>query len=102
MAVMRPYLGLPALYLAHGGASVEAGAGWYFNFEYDRERERGLDFAEDLFNPLVLHFAAGSVTAVIASTVPHVAGEVEGMREKELARRAAIVVGTDGMTQRLT
>jgi predicted glycogen debranching enzyme len=26
---------------------------WYRNFEYDAERERGLDFSEDLFNPLV-------------------------------------------------
>ncbi len=26
---------------------------WYRNFEYDVERERGLDFAEDLFNPFV-------------------------------------------------
>jgi predicted glycogen debranching enzyme len=102
MAVMRPYLGLPAMYLAHSGAAVEVGAGWYLNFEYDRERERGLDFVEDLFNPLVLRCAAGSVTSVIASTVPHLAGEAEGMREKELARRAAIVSGTNGMTQRLT
>ena len=103
MAVMRPYIGLPALYLAHRGA-VEAGAGWYFNFEFDRERERGLDFVEDLFNPLLLRFAAaaGSVTPVIASTVPHVAGEAEGMRKKELQRRAAIVMGTNGTTQRLT
>jgi predicted glycogen debranching enzyme len=88
--------------LAHSGAAVEAGAGWYFNFEYDRERERGLDFVEDLFNPLALRFAAGSVAVVIASTVPHAAREVEGLREKELARRAAIVAGTSGMTQRLT
>ena len=29
---------------------------WYFNFEYPIERERGLDFHEDLFCPFVLKF----------------------------------------------
>ena len=27
---------------------------WYRNFEYVRERERGLDFREDLFHPCTL------------------------------------------------
>lgn len=107
MAVMRPYPGLPAMYLAHSGAVVSVGAGWYYNFEFERERERGLDFVEDLFNPLVLRFAAapGRSIAVIASTVPHVAGDAEGLRKKELQRRAAIVgraPRNDAMTQRLT
>jgi predicted glycogen debranching enzyme len=104
VAVMRPYIRLPALYLAHGGAVVEPGAGWYFHFEYDRERERGLDFVEDLFNPLVLRYPAapGRVIAVIASTLPHAAREAGAMRERELARRAAMVAGTNGLRQRLT
>jgi glycogen debranching enzyme len=31
--------------------------GWYFNFEYPVERERGLDFHEDLYCPFQLDFA---------------------------------------------
>ena len=29
---------------------------WYMNFEYRIERERGLDFEEDLYQPFILHF----------------------------------------------
>ena len=36
---------------------------WYRNFEYDAERERGLDFSEDLFNPLVLRFDLDALRA---------------------------------------
>ncbi len=91
--VMRPYPDLPALYLAHHAAAVETGDGWYLNFEFDVERERGLDFSEDLFNPMVLRLSLTPNTAapVIASTVPHKAEEAAGMRARELARRSAIV-----------
>ena len=36
---------------AQRAARDRATGDWYRNFEYDRERERGLDFQEDLFNP---------------------------------------------------
>jgi glycogen debranching enzyme len=49
---MTPYAGLPSLYLNHSGADIQPAGYWFRNFEYDRERERGLDFREDLFNPL--------------------------------------------------
>src|SRR5216683_426160 len=60
VASVTPYAGLPTLYLAHNAKQLEEGSGWYRNFEYDAERERGLDFVEDLFNPLVLHFDLSS------------------------------------------
>jgi glycogen debranching enzyme len=53
---LSPYAGLPSLYLNHSGADLQPAGFWYRNFEYERERERGLDFREDLFNPLVLTF----------------------------------------------
>ncbi len=91
---MRPYPGLPALYLAHpAAAAVEPGDGWYLNFEYDIERERGLDFSEDLFNPMVLRLSLtpNAAAPLIASTVPHDADEAAAMRAHEIARRTAIV-----------
>ena len=56
LASVTPYQGLPSLYLAHNAAELRKTGDWYRNFEYDVERERGLDFSEDLFNPLVLRF----------------------------------------------
>ena len=50
---MTPYHGLPTLYLAHNAMELQRTGDWYRNFEYDAERERGLDFVEDLFNPFV-------------------------------------------------
>src|SRR5689334_1569427 len=54
MASITPYQGLPTLHLAHNATDLKKTGDWYRNFEYDAERERGLDFQEDLFNPLVL------------------------------------------------
>lgn len=69
---LTPYSGLPTLYIAHSGADVERSGDWYYSFEYDRERERGLDFQEDLFNPFVARFTlrAGGTATFIASTEP--------------------------------
>ena len=67
---LAPYPGLPPLYLAHGNGQVGAGNGWYRNFEFDRERERGLDFREDLYNPLVLTFAGSARIAASTEADP--------------------------------
>lgn len=53
---IAPYRGLPPLYVIHSGGEVRPEGHWYRDFEYDAERERGLDYREDLFNPFVLTF----------------------------------------------
>ena len=87
-----PYAGLPSLHLAHNANQVERSGLWYRNFEYDAERERGLDFQEDLFNPCTLRFEASreSVATVIASTERKEAATVDGYRESEISRRCSI------------
>jgi predicted glycogen debranching enzyme len=45
-----PYQDLPPLTIMHSG-EFQGGSDWYFNNEYLRELERGLDFREDLFSP---------------------------------------------------
>ena len=53
------------------------------NFEYRIERERGLDFEEDLYQPFTLRFqlTRRSAAAVIASTQPHDAKSAAVLRE---------------------
>ena len=70
LATIAPYQGLPSLHLAHNAVELRKTGDWYRNFEYDAERERGLDFSEDLFNPCVLRFdlKLRRHAAVIAST----------------------------------
>ena len=89
---MAPYSGLPPLYLAHTGA-VQPGGSWYRNFEYSVEQERGLDFQEDLFNPLVLIFdlSRDSRAAVVASTEMRRAESAGALRAGEIERRKKIL-----------
>ncbi|MFY9559857.1 MAG: amylo-alpha-1,6-glucosidase [Terriglobales bacterium] len=96
LAAVAPYQGLPTLYLAHNASQLQKTGDWYRNFEYDAERERGLDFAEDLFNPFVLRFDLRSHrhASVIASTEPRDVTRVAEYRQAEITRRRNAVVSS--------
>lgn len=91
-ASITPYPGLPSLYLAHNASGLIKSGQWYRNFEYDVERERGLDYREDLFNPLVLDFdlTINPQAAIVASTTPQNLAHIPEYREIEITRRTAI------------
>jgi len=92
LAICAPYAGLPKLYLAHTGGEVRRAGDWYRNFEYTIEQERGLDYREDLFNPLtlILDLRRDPKPAIIASTGPRDAAMAAGLRQAELERRRQI------------
>ncbi len=106
MAVISPYYGLPVLYLGHNAREVHGDGAWFRNFQYRVERERGLGFAEDLFNPCSLQFDLTSGPAtVIASTLRKDVGNAGEMRAAELRRRetvAAQAPAPDEITKTLT
>ena len=87
---LTPYVDLPTLYLAHDSADLDPNGVWYRNFQYAVEQERGLDFAEDLFNPCTLTFNLGSRTTVniIASTTRNDATKADAYRNAEKKRRS--------------
>jgi predicted glycogen debranching enzyme len=95
---ITPYRALPTLYLAHNALRVEKTGEWYRNFEYDIERERGLDYREDLFQPCVLKFELpGSNHAVVlASTERHSFGAIHKYRAAEIDRRTAVASANAG------
>jgi predicted glycogen debranching enzyme len=107
LAGISPYPGLPKLYLAHDARELESTGHWYRNFEYDAERERGLDFTEDLFNPCVLRFdlnTQGQAT-IIASTQPRNAAHASVYRRAEASRRRTVELRSpveDGFVKSLT
>src|SRR5436305_7326566 len=94
MVNIAPYEGLPSLYLAHNAAELNKTGDWYRNFEYDAERERGLDFSEDLFNPLVIRFdlRLRRQASVIASTEARDIAQVAEYRQAEVTRRRNVTV----------
>jgi predicted glycogen debranching enzyme len=89
LATVAPYQGLPSLHLSHNAVELRKTGDWYQNFEYEVERERGLDFSEDLFNHFVLRFdlRLRRQASVIASTAQHDVTQVAEYREVEIARR---------------
>jgi predicted glycogen debranching enzyme len=89
MASIAPYTGLPRLYLAHNAIDTQRTGEWYRNFEYAVEQERGLDFREDLFQPMLLRvdLSTQPTATLIASTERHPVLEAEEMREGEIGRR---------------
>jgi predicted glycogen debranching enzyme len=93
LATIKPYADLPELYFAHDADELELAGYWYRNFEYRVERERGLDFVEDLFNPFVLKFdlTGKAAVSIIASTTQQKIGDANKLRKAERARREKIV-----------
>jgi predicted glycogen debranching enzyme len=83
---------LPPLFLAHDDAAIRPTGDWYRSFEYDVERDRGLDFQEDLFNPcaLVLDLNRNARPAWIASTEAHSSSTADSLRDREIKRRQAL------------
>jgi predicted glycogen debranching enzyme len=97
--LFRPYASLPRV-RSLANARFERSPDWYRNFEYARERERGLDHVEDLASPGVLRFdlaepcanwilaadSAETRTFLAGRSAADVAAEV---RQCESVRRAA-------------
>jgi len=71
------------------GATFAPWPDWYYNFEYDVEKERGLDFTEDLYTPgeYVVQLEAGARLAVVLSAEGE--RDAEALIEQERARREA-------------
>jgi predicted glycogen debranching enzyme len=102
--IVAPYRGCPDLCLAHSEGDVHPEGGWYRNFEYTLEQDRGLDYREDLFNPLVLTFDLDSnpQPALVASMERHSVEAAGRLRASEMARRNDIrAAGSEPLMERL-
>jgi predicted glycogen debranching enzyme len=107
LAAVAPYPGLPTLYLAHNAMELQKTGDWYRNFEYDIERERGLDFTEDLFNHFILRFdlLANHQASIIASVKHRDVARASQYRQSEIKRRQVAVQSSplkDEFAQTLT
>ncbi len=96
LAAIKPYADLPQLHFAHNAEALVPTGYWYRNFEFKAERERGLDFNEDLFNHFSLKFELGktSVATVIASIEQCDVSDADKLRKSEINRRKKLLSGT--------
>ncbi|MGF6643798.1 amylo-alpha-1,6-glucosidase [Paraburkholderia sp. GAS82] len=90
----QPYGDLPAIHASTNGTYTHA-PDWYRNFCYVRERERGLDFSEDLATPGVFTFSLADGAALMilragpqADDTPAVE-RAQALADGEFARRSA-------------
>ena len=95
-AKIQPYAALPALHIAHTASHLDATGFWYRNLIYEVERERGLDFQEDLYSPFRLIFDLGHNphAAVVASTEVRDAARAAEYQAVEARRRTAVVAAS--------
>jgi len=94
----RPYAGGPAVVVAASGRYQHQPV-WYRHFLYEEERDRGLDFVEDLASPGEWSFELGEAEAALVLTADG-AGRTSALaparaaldeaRAAESARRAAL------------
>ncbi|WP_109482331.1 amylo-alpha-1,6-glucosidase [Paraburkholderia sp. C35] len=91
----QPYHDLPVIHAMTNGA-YEHAPDWYRNFCYVRERERGLDFTEDLATPGVFRFDLVSDAAVMIlsarvsnSAAAGAVQQANALAATEMDRRAA-------------
>lgn len=92
LLTFESYRDMPALQLAHDADDFAPAGYWYRNLEYAAERERGFDFREDLFCPVVLtaDLHARTRLNLIASTTRRTTSGVDEILRTEIARRATV------------
>ena len=92
----QPYPDQPPAYIYAADASWEAAPDWYYNFQYPREEERGLDHSEDLFTPghLRLRLAPGATAGVLATTELPACRDPLALLTDEIERRQQVEVCT--------
>jgi predicted glycogen debranching enzyme len=54
--IYQAYPDMDPIYFSHDGLMIEGTALWYYDFNYVREKERGFDANEDLFNPFEITY----------------------------------------------
>lgn len=89
---LAPYADRPPVTILHSVGSFAPETKWYFDNEYLRELERGLDFTEDLYSPGLLAFDVepGHAAWFIATLEPELLcqwPDVDLLLKSEKARR---------------
>ncbi|MFN0205134.1 MAG: amylo-alpha-1,6-glucosidase [Planctomycetota bacterium] len=95
---IKPYAHLPELYFTYSEhGRVLEGGGWYYHFQYEIERRRGLEHSEDLYNHFGLAFSLseGRELWFCASLDRTGLDNVPSLAQKERERRRALRIFND-------
>jgi predicted glycogen debranching enzyme len=100
---LSPYDGVPPLHLSVPHSTFQAKPEWYYRFEYPIERERGLEWHEDLFTPgtFTVTFGPDAPLAIIASTEDSRGREGAALLDRERRRRERVIESAPVIGRRL-
>ncbi len=85
---LQPYASMPRLYFHHNAARVIDSPLWYYRFEYPCERDRGLDWEEDLFAAFTLEWELNpGDRARLGATIHEGALDIDASEARERERR---------------
>lgn len=90
----KPYSGLPPIKIvAPGGIFRQDPKYWYYRFDYEKERERGLDCEEDLYQygAIIKTMNCGETFDVVITTEEAPLPEAACLIEEERIRRLALL-----------
>jgi predicted glycogen debranching enzyme len=87
------YDGTPDIFIKVPGGNYHHNPNWYFHFNYDIEKYRGLDFVEDLFTPgnFSVSLREGDSLGIIISTDDPAYKDAHELLAKESLRRQLLL-----------
>ena len=94
---LRPYPDVPEIFLQVPGAELRANPQWWYRFEYEADRRRGLEFQEDLWTPGVFgrELTVGGRLGIVISTQDPTGRDAFALFDKERKRREKLVKAID-------
>jgi glycogen debranching enzyme len=94
---LRPYADVPEVFLQVPGAELRAHPQWWYRFEYEADRRRGLAFQEDLWTPGVFgrELTVGGRLGIVISTQDVTGRDAFALFDKERKRREKLVKAID-------
>jgi len=89
----KVYDDTPEVFIKVPNAAYHHDPNWWYHFNYDMEKERGLDFVEDLFAPgeFSLTLQKGDSLGIIISTVDPSGKDAHELFAKEKLRRRSLI-----------
>jgi|SRR5664279_2355260 len=94
----QPFSGAPDIYIAIPGSEYHPRNQWYYHFNYAKEKSRGLDYTEDLFNHGVfkVEMKDGGILHILVSTENPVGKNSNVLFEQEKDRKLSLLKTVPG------
>jgi predicted glycogen debranching enzyme len=94
----QPFSGAPDIYISVPGCSYQPVNKWYYKFNYLQEKNRGLDYEEDLFNHGLFRvdLKDGDALHIVVSTKNPTGKNPDTLFENEKNRKLSLLMGVPG------